>query len=154
MIRPILVSFVLVLVLVLALVLAVPAYGDAPSGCPAPVTTSLRKAFPGAALSTCKPEHERGKDLFEVKLTKAGGQKIEVDVAPDGAILQVEEKIAVDALPEAVRKAFAAKYPRAKATGAEKQTAGKDVRYEIAFQADKARKEATFSADGSFLEEE
>jgi hypothetical protein len=83
-----------------------------------------------------------------------GGERLEVDVAADGTILQVEEPIAVDALPDAVKKAFAAKYPGAKATGANKQTAGKDIRYEIAFVVDKARKEATFSASGAFVDEE
>jgi hypothetical protein len=112
------------------------------------------KAFPKATISACKAEHEHGKDIVEVKLTKAGGDKIEVDVAPDGTILQVEENIAIEALPGPVKKAFAAKYPKAKATGAEKQTQGKDVRYEIAFQTDKGRKEATFSVDGTFVEEE
>jgi hypothetical protein len=136
------------------LVLAAPAYGEVPGGCPAAVTTALAKEFPKAAISACKPEHEHGKDIFEVKLTKASGERIEVDVAPDGTILQVEENIAFDALPAAVKKAFAAKYPKAKATGAEKQTAGKDVRYEIAFSAGNGRKEATFSADGTFVAEE
>lgn len=140
-----------ILVLLLA---AVPAYADAPGGCPAAVTTAVIKAFPKATIGACKAEHEHGKDRFEVKLTKSSGEKLEVDVAPDGTVLQVEEKIAVDALPAAVKKAFAAKYPRAKATGAEKQTAGKDVRYEIAFSIDNSRKEATFAADGTPLEEE
>ena len=89
-----------------------------------------------------------------IKLARPGGDRLEVDVAADGTILQVEEPIAVDALPDAVRKAFATKYPRAKATGANQQTAGKDVRYEIAFVIDKARKEATFSVDGAFIAEE
>ena len=43
---------------------------------------------------------------------------------------------------------------RLQATAASKQTAGKDVRYEIAFRVDSGRKEATFSADGTFVEEE
>lgn len=136
------------------LLLAAPAYADAPSACPAAVTTGVNKAFPRATIGTCKAEHEHGKDFFEVKLTKANGDKVELDIAPNGDVLQVEEKIAVDALPDAVKKAFAAKYPKVKTTGAEKQTAGKDVRYEIAFQTDKARKEATFAADGTFVEEE
>ncbi len=144
----------MLLVLVLC---AAPAYADAPHdspGCPAAVTGGIMKAFPKAAIGACKAEREHGKDLFEVKLTKASGDKVEVDVAPDGTILQIEEKIAVDALPDTVKKAFAARYPKAKPTGAERQTAGKDVHYEIAFQSDKGRKEATFSSDGSFLEEE
>ena len=140
-----------VLVLLLC---AAPAQADRPAGCPAAVTAGVLKAFPKATIGTCKAEHEHGRDQFEVKLTKAGGGALEVDVAPDGAILQIEENIAVDALPAAVKKAFAAKYPGAKPTGAERQTAGKDVRYEIAFVVDKARKEATFSADGGFFEQE
>lgn len=144
----------MVRITLVALLLAAPAYADATHTCPAAVTSAVMKAFPKATIGTCKAEHERGKDIFEVKLAKANGDKVEVDVAPDGAILQVEEKIAVEALPDAVKKAFAAKYPKAKAGGAEKQTAGKEVRYEIAFQTDKGRKEATFAADGSFVEEE
>jgi Putative beta-lactamase-inhibitor-like, PepSY-like len=136
------------------LLFAAPAYADTPSGCPAAVTTGIMKAFPRATIGTCKAEHEHGKDIFEVKLTKANGDKVEVDIAPDGTVLQIEENVAIDALPDAVKKAFAAKYPKAKATGAEKQTAGNQVHYEIAFQTDKGRKEATFSSDGSFLEEE
>lgn len=136
------------------LLLATPVRADEPGRCPAPVITSISKAFPRVTISACKPERDHGKEIFEVKLTRSGGDRLEVDVAADGTILQVEEPIAVDALPDAVRKAFAAKYARAKATGASKQTAGKEVRYEIAFVVDKARKEVTFSADGAFVEEE
>lgn len=140
--------------LLVLLLSAAPAYAGAPSGCPAAVTAAVTKTFPKATIGACKAEHEHGKDLFEVKLTKSSGEKVEVDVAPDGTVLQVEEKITVDALPAAVKKAFAARYPKAKAMGAEKQTAGKDVRYEIAFSVDNGRKEATFTADGTFVEEE
>jgi hypothetical protein len=138
----------------LLLLLATPAYAEAPGGCPPAVTTSVMKAFPKATIGACKAEHEHGKDQFEVKLTKSNGEKVEVDVAPDGTVLQVEEKIAVDALPAAVKKAFGARYPKARMSGAEKQTAGKDIRYEIAFSVDNGRKEATFAADGTFVEEE
>jgi hypothetical protein len=136
------------------LMLAAPVRADEPGRCPGPVIASVNQAFPKVTISACKPERDHGKDIFEVKLTRPGGDRLEVDVAPDGTILQVEEPIAVDGLPDVVRKAFAAKYPRAKATGASKQIAGKDVRYEIAFVVGKARKEATFSADGAFVEEE
>ncbi len=135
--------------LVLALVLVTPPAVAAP-GCPTAVTDAIAKAFPKAKIVRCKAEKERGHDQFEVRVTKADTGKAEVDVAPDGTILQVEETIAPDALPAAVKKAFAAKYPKAKAARAEKQTAGTSVSYEIAFGA----KEATFKADGTFVEEE
>ncbi len=131
------------------LVLAVTPAVAAPS-CPTPVTDAISKAFPKAKIASCRAEKEHGHDQFEVRVTKADARKVEVDVAPDGTILQVEEAISTAELPDAVKKAFAAKYPKAKAERVEKQTAGTDVSYEIAF----GTKEATFKADGTFVEEE
>lgn len=136
------------------LLLATPVYGGPPGACPAAVATALGKAFPDATIGACKAEREHGKDQFEVRMTRGGRDAFTVDAAPDGTILQIEEVIAIDALPEAVKKAFAAKYAKAKPTRVEKQTAGKEVRYEIAFSTEGGRKEATFAADGRFVEEE
>jgi hypothetical protein len=126
----------LVLVLMSAPVLA----GD----CPKPVTDAIAKAYPKATVKRCAPEGAN----FEAKLANP---ELELDLAPDGKILATEEKIAVSALPDAVKKAFAARYPKAKAERAEKETTSdKKVSYEIAF----GGKEATFAADGTFIEEE
>lgn len=127
----------------------------APAECPGAVKTALDKAFPGSKAGKCNAEREKGRDQFELKLTKADGNAVDVDVDPDGRILQVEEKVALDQVPAAVTKAFATKYPKAKASGAEKQTpSGGPVTYEVAFSIDKATREATFTADGKFIEEE
>ena len=127
----------------------------APPPCPAAVTTAIDKLFPKSSVQVCKAEREDGHDQYEVKLTKADGGKVEVDVSPAGQILQTEEVIALDLVPAAVKKAFAAKYPKATPTRAEKQTpaTGKPS-YELAFAVDGKRKEATFTADGTFVEEE
>jgi hypothetical protein len=123
--------------------------------CPAAVTGAITRAFPKSSISTCKAEHEHGTDQFEVNVVKADGTKAEVDVSPDGKILQVEEKIALDKVPAAVTKAFAAKYPKAKLAAAEKQTPAQGApSYELAFTTDAGRKEATFTADGTFVEAE
>lgn len=145
--------------LVLALVAwtAVPAGADPSptSSCPAAVTAALAKAFPRATVTRCKAEREDGHDQFEAKLTRADGGKLEVDVSPDGKILQTEEKIALDRVPAAVMKAFAAKYPHSKVTSAEKQTpATGEASYELAFASDHGRKEVTFTENGKFVEEE
>lgn len=134
----------------LACILFVATPAVAAPSCPTAVTDAIAKAFPKSKIDGCKAEKEHGHDQFEVRVTKADAKKAEVDVAPDGKILQVEEKVAPAELPDAVKKAFAAKYPKAKAKRAEKQTAGADISYEIAFGA----KEATFKADGTFVEEE
>jgi hypothetical protein len=130
------------------------AAGD-PSACPAAVTSAIGHAFARSSITSCKAEHENGRDQFEVKLTKADGSKAEVDLLPDGAIIQVEEPIAVDKLPAPVTKAFAAKHPKAKIDRAEKQTPTKGpVTYELAFADGSTRKEVTFAGDGTFIEEE
>jgi hypothetical protein len=124
----------------LALLLAAPAFAD----CPKPVTGAIAKAYPKASVKSCKAEGAS----FEARLAHPD---LELDIAADGKILATEEKIAVTALPNAVKKAFAAKYPKAKAERAEKETtADGKVTYEIAF----GKTEVTFAADGTFVEEE
>ena len=139
-------------VLALAILsLATPAFAD----CPAAVKATVDKAFPHATIRTCKLEHEHGHDQYEVAIEKADHARAELDVAADGKLLQIEEVVALDQVPAAVMKAFAARYPKAKADRAEKQTptAGA-VSYELAFSLAGKRKEATFAADGKFVEEE
>ena len=81
-------------------VLFVPAAASADTACPAAVKTAIDKAFAKSTITRCKAEKEHGHDQFEVKLTKADGASAEVDVSPDGKILQVEEKIAAGLLPQ------------------------------------------------------
>lgn len=142
-------------VAVAALLACLPLYASAKGSCPEPVKESVSKAQPGSKIVSCKPETLKGKTQYEVKLKTADGKKLEVDAAPDGAILLTEETVAVSSVPEAVSKAFAARYSDAKATRAEKQTAadGK-VAYELAWKAAGKKKEATFDANGGFVSEE
>jgi hypothetical protein len=141
--------------LAILLLFATPTSAEPAATCPPAVTKSITKAFPKAAIAGCKTEREHGQDVVEVKLSEAGRASTTVDVSPDGTILQVESVIAVDALPAAVKKAFAARYPKAKPIGAEQQVAAKgSTRFEIAFTASGGRKEATFAEDGTFVEEE
>src|ERR1700682_1436452 len=113
--------------------------------CPAPVTAAITKAYPASTVTSCKKEVEKGTTQYEVKVTTKQGPKIEIDVAPDGKILQTEEKVNLEAVPKAVMAAFTAKYKDAKATGAEKQTkANGSIQYELKFGAGKQKKEVTF----------
>jgi hypothetical protein len=36
------------------------------------------------AVSACKPERDHGKDIFEVKLARPGGERLEVDAQISG----------------------------------------------------------------------
>lgn len=123
--------------------------------CPAPVKAAVDKAYPGSTVKTCKQENEKGTVQYEVKLTTKDGKALEADVAPDGAILQTEEKIAVGDLPKAVLDAFRAKYGDSKVAKAERivKAAG-TTEYELAFTAGGTKKQVTISQDGKVLEEE
>ncbi len=134
-----------------------PAASTASSGspaCPNAVAQSIAKNFAGATITACKAESEDGHDQFEVKLAQ-NGRAMEVDVAPDGAVLQTESIIPVADLPAKVMAAFSAKYSGKTATRVEKQVrTGKGSFYEIKFDAQPKAKEVTFAEDGTFVEEE
>ena len=124
-------------------------------GCPGPVLAAVERAFARSTISSCKTEREHGREQLEVKVVKADGAKVEVDVSPDGELLQTEETIALDQVPAAVMKAFAAKYAQAKVTTAEKQTPASGApSYELGFATAKRRRAATFQQDGTFVAEE
>jgi len=137
-----------------SLMLAVSAV-EASHSCPAPVTSAVKKAYPGAKIASCKREKAEGATQYEVRVSRHGLKKTEIDVSPAGEILQTEEQIALKSVPEAVSKGFAGKYPTMKFDRAEKQTKrdGK-VTYELAFTDKMKKHEATFSEAGAFIEEE
>lgn len=141
--------------LIAALLVATPLSAYAKGSCPTSVKDAVTKAHAGSQISSCKQEKADGKVQYEVKLKTSDGRKLEIDVAPEGAILLTEEKIPVASLPAAVSAAFAARYPKSKATAAESQTKpdGK-VNYELGFKADTKKKEATFDQNGGFVSEE
>lgn len=121
--------------------------------CPAVVIDALKQAYPDGKLTRCVAETERGQKQFEAKVSR-GKDRLEIDVSPAGVILLVEEPFAVADLPAAVARAFATRYPKAKPTRADKMTAGASVSYEIGFHTDAGRREATFTTEGTFVEEE
>src|SRR5579862_872814 len=94
---------------------------DKKPACPAAVAAAVAKAYPDGTISACKHEVEDGHDQFEVALTRKAGGSLELDVSPDGKILQTEEKIDLEEIPDAVLTAFAKRYPKAKPTSAERQ---------------------------------
>ena len=139
----------------LTLALGVAATLASATDCPPAVSGAARKAHPGATVQSCRKESENGTTRYEVKLEGKGGKKLALDVTPEGNILLTEEAVAVSAVPPAVMSALQTKFAGAAPKRAEKQTAadGK-VTYELAFSSGGKKKEATFTSDGTFVEEE
>ncbi len=122
--------------------------------CPGLVTGAAKKAYAEGTITSCKKEVDHGVTQFEVKL-EVKGAKIEIDVTPEGKIVQTEESVEIAAVPAAVMKTFSAKYPKAAPSKANKLTAADNkVSFEVVFQDGKKRHEVTFAEDGTFIEAE
>ena len=114
---------------------------------PAPVKAAFAKRFPKAQEP--KWEMEDKKD-YEADF-KQDGNKWSACFAPDGAWLETEHAIKADALPEAVRKAIAAKYADHQLKEAEQAETPKGTMYEVEFAKGEHEMEVVFAADGTVV---
>lgn len=72
---------------------------------PPAAAAAIKKAFPKATIDEVERERE-GVVLYEVEL-KQNGKEVEVEVSPDGQIVEVGRKVAKGDLPKAVAKTLA-----------------------------------------------
>jgi hypothetical protein len=79
---------------------------------PKAVLSTVKARFPGATLKAAGKEKEDGKVVYEVALEHKG-QKMDVTLTPEGALMEIEKTIAAKDLPAAVAKALEGKYPGA-----------------------------------------
>jgi hypothetical protein len=126
---------------------------------PQPVLAALAKHFPSAKQLAFAREQEHGKVIFEAEL-QDGARRLDVDVTPEGKLAAVEETIAFDAAPEAVRKGVAAsKYAKFTVTKAEKVQSFEDDKvastaYEFVVKAKNQKVEIVLDEAGKIVKEE
>jgi hypothetical protein len=120
----------------------------APKGAlPASVAAAFKKAYPNAVIKNWAKETEKGKTQYEVE-SMDGTQRRDINYAPDGTVLIIEELIPTSALPAPVAAAVAKIYPKASITTAEKVTTKEGVtQYEVGLKGAKVT-EALFTPDG------
>lgn len=68
---------------------------------PAAAKQSVLKEFPGAKITEVEREREGGVNCYEVEL-KWKGREIEVEVAADGSIGEIEEELRLGDLPDKI----------------------------------------------------
>ncbi|MFI5206992.1 MAG: PepSY-like domain-containing protein [Candidatus Binatia bacterium] len=110
---------------------------------PAPVREAFRRAYPSATVLRYITERENGQRLYEV-VSREGTTRRDLDISPEGRILETETQQTPAQLPAAVRTA-------AEANGAHIQiaelvVAGRDTTYEIKIRGRKG--ELKLTADG------
>lgn len=122
------------------------------SDLPAAVQATVAAQSQGATLRGLSEEKEKGKTYYEAKLQVSGHNR-DVLIDPQGNIVEVEEEVALDALPAAVRDGLQAKAAGGKLVKAESLTKqGKLVAYEAKVITNGKKSEVQVGADGKPLD--
>jgi hypothetical protein len=91
--------------------------------------------------------------IYELTGKNAHGREVEVEVTPEGEVIEIETAIPLREVPKVALDAFKAKYPHLKATGAESVwERGRIVAYDILTRKDHKSVEYRVSPDGKTVE--
>jgi hypothetical protein len=115
---------------------------------PAAVRTAFEKTYPKATINGCATEVKKGKTAYEIT-SKEGQTGRDALLSNDGTVIEVEETIALDSLPNPVQKALHNRYRRDEVTRAEKVTRGGAVLYEFQVKQNRKRDEVVFDPGGT-----
>ena len=125
---------------------------------PRPVLEKIRKKYPTAKMTGFEVEIEGGKSSYEVKIAD-GAKQMEIVCSPDGKIVAEEEKIAIDAVPDKVRRTLLrhARYGAWTIQHAERVILAEKMdapTYELKVGKGGASAELVFTADGTLTRTE
>jgi hypothetical protein len=120
---------------------------------PAPVLKAFQGSYPHATVKAYKKETEKGKTYFEIESVD-GKTNRDLLYASDGTVVEIEEAVEMNQLPEAVAKALKKDFPSGKITKSEKTTHGANISYEFVVTSGKNKYEVAYSTDGKQLSKE
>jgi uncharacterized membrane protein YkoI len=126
---------------------------------PEKVMAAIKDRFPGADVTSVEKENEDGQVVYDIEL-KHKDRKYEMDVKEDGTVLEIEKEVAAKDVPEAVKKAVEAKYPKATLKEVMEVNKVKDKtetpdHYEVVLVTDDKKEiEVVVSLDGKTVKEE
>jgi uncharacterized membrane protein YkoI len=121
---------------------------------PPAVEKTVAAQSQGATIKGFSQEKENGQLLYEAEMTVSGHSK-DVSIDPNGAVIEVEEQVALDSLPAAVKAGLAAKAGAGKIVKVESITKhDKLVAYEAKVQTGAKKSEVQVGPDGKPLDHE
>ena len=116
---------------------------------PAAVQSTITANANGGTVSKIETETENGATTYEAKV-KNGDQKMEIEVAADGTLLETESKAELSNLPAAVQSTINAKAEGGKIGKIEEETEKGVTSYEATIKtADGGKIEIEMAADGT-----
>ncbi|HLJ87558.1 MAG TPA: hypothetical protein VKZ53_12100 [Candidatus Angelobacter sp.] len=145
-------SVVLILACSFSVVLAAQEKKLKKSDLPAPVQKAADEQTQGATVLGYASEVEGGKVQYEVE-TMVSGHSRDVTMSSDGSVLEVEEQVALDSLPAAVREGLQKKAGAGKIAKVETLTKkNKLVAYEAQVLHGKKHSEVQVGPEGQTLD--
>src|SRR5881398_2048169 len=122
------------------------------SDLPPAVEKTAAEVSKGATIKGFSKETENGKTTYEVEMVVNGHTK-DVEVDANGAVLEIEEEVAMDSLPANVKAGLTAKAAGGKILKVESLTKnGKLVAYEAKVETAGKRSEVQVGPDGKPLD--
>ena len=116
---------------------------------PAPVQNTVKEQTKNAKLVGVTKEQEGGKTVYELE-TMANGKSRDLTIDGAGAIISVEQEVALETIPAAAQSAIQTKVAGGKITKVETVTKGSDLSYEAAYTGKSDKKaEYVVNADGT-----
>ncbi len=116
---------------------------------PEPVREAVQKTFPNAEVVRVEREGGDNDRQYEISLKHKDGRKIEVEILPDGQIVEIDEQI--QDLPADVIKSINKTFPNASIKHAKKETNIRVV-YHVEVLSRGKRREVELSSRGKILE--
>jgi uncharacterized membrane protein YkoI len=124
------------------------------SDLPPAVEKTAAEVSKDATIRGFSRETENGKTTYEVEMLVSGHTK-DVEVDANGAILEIEEQVAMDSLPDRVKAGLTAKAAGGKILKVESLTKkGKLVAYEAKIESAGKKSEIQVGPDGKPLDHE
>jgi hypothetical protein len=118
---------------------------------PAAALAMLKKLAAGAQITTFAEEVEHGSTFYEGSWKAPTGRNMDVLVTPTGDLVNIEEKITIDQVPAAVRKAARKQAGMNASLKFEKKTM---ILYEAKFKKAEKKRELLLTPDGRCFKEE
>jgi uncharacterized membrane protein YkoI len=117
---------------------------------PAAVQRTVQEQSKGAIIRGLSKEVEGGRTVYEVEMKVKGlGKDVTMDAS--GAVIEVEEEVALESIPGAARAAIVKAAGSAQITKVERVSAGTQTAYEAHLRKDGKRSEVKVTGDGRLL---
>jgi len=117
---------------------------------PPAVIASFEKSYPAATIKSYEREERGGETCYEIESIEG---TIERDIIYNagGGVLEIEESLAINQIPERVRKSVEKNHSQGKIVSAEKVTQGATITYELIVQSAGKKIEMEIDPDGGII---